>query len=93
MTLFLGILIASVVGSLHCAAMCGPLACLAAGRGRNGAAFGSHVAYHAGRLISYAMLGAAAGAIGAQVNDLGALPSGRSGCSAARSSGWARSRP
>ncbi len=74
--LLLGILIASVVGSLHCAAMCGPLACIAGGRGAPGSGVAkgaSHLAYHAGRFVAYAILGAVAGAIGAQVNDLGAL--------------------
>lgn len=76
MTLVLGILIASLVGSLHCAAMCGPLACIAGGRGGKGAGIArgaSHAAYHAGRLVAYAILGALAGAIGARVNDLGTL--------------------
>jgi len=72
-TMLLGVLVASVVGSLHCAAMCGPLACIAAGRGRPGTRAGAHVAYHAGRLVAYVLLGAIAGAVGARVNDIGAM--------------------
>lgn len=76
MTLVIGILIASLAGSLHCAAMCGPLACIAGGRGApgTGRAGGTpHAAYHAGRLVAYVTLGALAGAVGARVNDIGAV--------------------
>ena len=52
------VLLASLAGSVHCAAMCGPLAVQAsAGRG-------SMAAYHLGRGIAYVTLGALAGAIG-----------------------------
>jgi uncharacterized protein len=58
------VLAASVVGSLHCAAMCGPLIAVHGKTGlRHGAAF-----HHAGRLVGYAMLGAIAGAIGSAVD-------------------------
>jgi sulfite exporter TauE/SafE len=65
-TLLLGVLAASLVGSVHCAAMCGAFVCVYA---RAGARFpdkgaGAHVAYNAGRLVSYLTLGLAAGAIG-----------------------------
>lgn len=43
-----------LAGSLHCSVMCGPLAAAAHGRAR----------YQAGRLASYAALGAAMGALG-----------------------------
>ncbi len=73
MTLLLGVLVASLVGSIHCAAMCGGFVCVYAGaspaRGRG--ALGAHAAYNAGRLVSYVTLGAIAGAIGARVDDLG----------------------
>lgn len=58
---------ASLVGSAHCAAMCGGFGCLAAAQGGR-----SHVAYHLGRWFGYATLGLAAGAAGAVV-DLGGV--------------------
>jgi uncharacterized protein len=73
MTLLVGVLIASLAGSIHCAGMCGGFVCVYAGaspaRGRG--ALGAHAAYNAGRLVSYVTLGAVAGAIGARVDDLG----------------------
>ncbi len=54
---------AGLTGSLHCALMCGPLACAplpAAGSARRRAAF----AWHAGRLAAYLAVGAALGAAG-----------------------------
>ena len=59
---------ASLLGSAHCAAMCGGFACFhAAGRGR--ASLAGQAAYHFGRLLSYTALGALAGAFGAGVTD------------------------
>lgn len=73
MTLLLGVLVASLVGSIHCAAMCGGFVCVYAGaspaRGLDG--LGAHLAYNGGRLVSYVTLGAIAGAIGQRVDDLG----------------------
>lgn len=68
----IGIFLASLAGSPHCAAMCGPfVAFYSAGapgiRGR------LHLAYSGGRLLSYATLGVIAGAIGSGVERLGAL--------------------
>ena len=56
-------LMLGLFGSLHCLAMCGPLALLAhqAGGGL------SKGWYHAGRLLTYALLGAALGMIGASI--------------------------
>ena len=57
------VLLASLAGSLHCAAMCGGFAVVAAtagGRGR----VGGQVAYSFGRLLAYATLGAMAGLVG-----------------------------
>jgi sulfite exporter TauE/SafE len=76
--LFLAVLAASLLGSMHCAGMCGAfvaIACGAIGGGgeRRCAAFWPQGAYHAGRLISYAALGAAAGATGSLVNVAGRL--------------------
>ena len=71
-----GVLAASVVGSLHCAGMCGPLVSVAAAPVRvtssgkevmPGSAVGAAVlasVYNLGRLGTYLMLGAGAGAIG-----------------------------
>ena len=62
MTLLLAVLGASLLGSVHCAAMCGGFVCLYSGTGASrhkGAA--PHAAYNAGRLVSYLLLGALAG--------------------------------
>ena len=48
---------ASLVGSWHCAGMCGPVACSSGLQGQ------SHV-YHLGRLMSYLILGLLAGSLG-----------------------------
>jgi sulfite exporter TauE/SafE len=71
-TFVAGILLASLAGSLHCAAMCGAFVCAYAGRSAR-PSVGAHVGYHAGRLASYLVLGAAAGAIGAGVDRVGLL--------------------
>ena len=72
MTLLLGVLAASLVGSVHCAAMCGGFVCLYAGaRPARGHDARAHLAYNAGRLASYVTLGIVAGAIGARVDRLG----------------------
>lgn len=74
MTLLFGVLLASVVGSMHCAAMCGPFVCVyAAGPDTRESAFTAHASYHAGRLVSYVVLGAAAGAVGARIESAAAL--------------------
>lgn len=64
------ILVASLLGSLHCAGMCGAFVALATGdtKGWQPAA-----AYHGGRLISYITLGAIAGAAGTLINIAGSL--------------------
>lgn len=54
---------ASVLGSVHCAAMCGPFACLAASHG-GPPRLASHWTYQAGRLGGYLLLGALAGGAG-----------------------------
>lgn len=63
-----GVLAASLLGSVHCAAMCGAFTCLYAGTGPGGgtarAPFGHHAAYNLGRLASYLLLGLGAGALG-----------------------------
>ena len=74
MTLLLSILGASLLGSVHCAAMCGGFVCLYSGTGpgrHNGAA--PHAAYNAGRLVSYLVLGALAGSVGHGVDRIGGV--------------------
>lgn len=57
--------VAGLVTSLHCAAMCGPLACtLMPGRGDRSDATTVSTVYHLSRLAGYATLGALAGGIG-----------------------------
>jgi sulfite exporter TauE/SafE len=75
------VFVASLLGSLHCAGMCGGLVAIAvspsaacggallAVRSR----FLLHVVYHAGRFGSYVALGATAGALGAAMQRGGAL--------------------
>jgi hypothetical protein len=61
--------IAALLGSGHCAAMCGAFACAAADVAPGQLArLRASLAYHAGRLASYVALGAAAGAVGAQLD-------------------------
>ncbi|RMH00917.1 MAG: sulfite exporter TauE/SafE family protein [Planctomycetota bacterium] len=62
-----GVLVASLLGSLHCAGMCGGLVAFVAGGGGGARA---QAAWHGGRLAAYAALGAASGALGAAI-DLG----------------------
>lgn len=66
----LPIFVASLLGSAHCAAMCGGFVCLYAGEERGPA---SHVAYNAGRLVSYLLVGALAGTLGAGLEQAGTL--------------------
>jgi sulfite exporter TauE/SafE len=73
------ILLASLLGSWHCAGMCGAFVALATGRiGDRGTASEWEaarlaIAYHLGRLATYTALGAAAGAAGGLINLTGAL--------------------
>jgi sulfite exporter TauE/SafE len=67
--LWIPILTASLAGSVHCAAMCGPFAAASGGsassaRGR----IAAQAAYHTGRLVTYLSLGAAAGLAGGAVD-------------------------
>ena len=67
-----------LLGSAHCVAMCGPLI-LAVGTPRRRLGLGARVRhvsqYHAGRISTYALLGAVAGALG-RVTTLGGLGRG-----------------
>lgn len=62
----LAVLVASFLGSLHCVAMCGGLAGFCANSSQR--FFAGTVAYHLGRGFSYTLLGAAAGALGGQID-------------------------
>jgi sulfite exporter TauE/SafE len=64
------ILVASVVGSVHCAGMCGPLAVMASGCSCGRQRRECLGYYQGGRLVRYLGLGLIAGAIGAAL-DLG----------------------
>jgi sulfite exporter TauE/SafE len=63
--LVLSVLGASLLGSPHCAAMCGGFVCFFGGQQGGRAGRLTHVAYHLGRLASYGLLGLAAGIAGA----------------------------
>lgn len=69
------VFVAGLLGSAHCAGMCGSFACLASGGdGSSGPrAMRSSAGYNLGRLFSYAMLGAIAGAAGAGLDRAGSV--------------------
>ena len=76
MSAALAVLAASLLGSLHCAGMCGGFVCFYAEGGAGRApARGAlpHTAYNLGRLISYVTLGLLAGSVGAMLDRAGAL--------------------
>jgi hypothetical protein len=53
------------LGSLHCAGMCGPIALLLRGHGKTRGIFFLHrLLYNSGRVVTYSLMGAAAGAAG-----------------------------
>lgn len=66
------VLASSLLGSAHCAGMCGGVALVAIGAdGKSRLA--RQIGYHAGRLVSYAVVGAACGVIGIAIDDAGTL--------------------
>ena len=67
------IFIASLLGSLHCASMCGPFAAFALMRDKKRGPLLPQTLYHGGRLLAYVTLGAIAGAFGATLNFGGSL--------------------
>lgn len=74
MTLALAVLVASLLGSVHCVAMCGAFSCLYAPAGASWRSTrAAHASYHLGRLLAYVLLGVLAGALGAGFNRGGAL--------------------
>jgi len=64
-----------LVSSLHCSQMCGPIVLAYSLRSRNGASSSAlgHLAYNAGRILTYTLLGAIAGSLGATMSGLGHL--------------------
>jgi sulfite exporter TauE/SafE len=73
-TLAVAVLLASLLGSVHCAAMCGAFTCLyAPGDAHWRQTLGAQVAYNVGRLGAYLTLGVIAGVVGASVQRTGAL--------------------
>lgn len=69
--LIASILVSSLLGSPHCAAMCGGFACFYAAQPGGSRRTVAQLAYHGGRLVSYALLGAVAGSIGAGADAAG----------------------
>ena len=65
------VLLASLLGSPHCAGMCGGFVCFYAGQGGRSQTL-AHVAYNLGRLASYLALGALAGLLGRTLDQAGA---------------------
>jgi len=73
-TLALGVLTASLLGSAHCAGMCGGFVCFySAGVSGRREGLAAHAAYNGGRLLSYLTLGAVAGLVGSGVERVGAM--------------------
>lgn len=68
------VFVASLLGSLHCAGMCGAFLAFAVGPPGDRASGGRlHAAYNAGRLTTYTALGALAGLLGGAIDTGGAL--------------------
>jgi sulfite exporter TauE/SafE len=72
------VFVASLLGSLHCVGMCGPLAVLASSSGSSQRKHGPRsqlaavAAYHGSRIVAYAVAGCLAGALGAGIQHTGA---------------------
>jgi len=74
--LIASVFLASLLGSLHCAGMCGAFVAFAVGLDEEGPGarrWTLHAAYNGGRLATYAGLGAAAGAIGGALDLAGSM--------------------
>lgn len=69
-TLITTVFVASIIGSLHCAGMCGGVLALAIGiaGGDPTPRRRLQAAYHGGRLVTYTVLGLLAGAIGSTID-------------------------
>ena len=77
-TLLLGVLIASLLGSTHCAGMCGAFVLFAVASPDDAPSLwhsraALNAAYNLGRLVTYSLLGAAAGALGAALDFGGSM--------------------
>lgn len=73
LALVISIFIASLLGSLHCAGMCGAFLAIAVGGGNDGLKVKTQAAYHLGRLATYVTLGVFAGLTGSLVDLTGTL--------------------
>jgi sulfite exporter TauE/SafE len=76
LALFWGVALASLLGSLHCVGMCGGFVTFYAGAAsaESKRRFAlSHVAYNGGRMVTYIILGALSGGLGAALNKTGIL--------------------
>lgn len=71
--LLITIVAASLLGSTHCAGMCGPFLLLLGSGGSSPGQTKRVVAYHFGRLTTYLLLGALAGGLGQTLNNAGWL--------------------
>jgi sulfite exporter TauE/SafE len=71
----MAVLVASLIGSAHCAGMCGGIATMCAGAGECSArqSISASLVYHGCRLVSYAAVGALAGSVGTLLNAGGML--------------------
>ena len=63
---------ATLLGSPHCAGMCGGFVCFVSGEASGARRWLVQAAYHAGRLVSYVSLGLAAGRLGEGIERIGA---------------------
>jgi len=73
MKLYVAVFVASLLGSLHCASMCGPFAVFALMRDKRRGPWSMQALYHGGRLLAYVALGAIGGGLGATLNVGGSL--------------------
>ncbi len=72
--LFVAVFVASLLGSLHCAGMCGAFLAFAVGTpGERTGGARLHLAYNLGRLVTYSALGGFAGLIGGAIDTGGSL--------------------
>lgn len=74
--LLAAVAIASVLGSLHCVGMCGPLALWASGatqKQRGSQVWAKLTAYHFGRLLTYSIAGFSAGLVGSLISVGGSM--------------------
>ena len=65
----LAALLAGLITSLHCVGMCGPLACSACSRPGGKGSIRATFIYHGSRLVSYSLVGLAAGLVGRRLSD------------------------